>query len=74
MGKKKAQKIEIRPVPRKCKGCVMRGSELCPLCATLVADEEGQCYVSLRPLDGDNGWRTMDMQDLTAAPRMLLVE
>ena len=63
-----ALKVAVKPVPKECRGCVIRGSVLCSLCASLVEDSSGVRYISLRPFEGER-WRKMDLaKDLIDAP------
>lgn len=63
-------KVKIKPVVNDCRGCVIRGSRLCEMCASLVEDASGLRYVALRPMEGDR-WRKVDMSDLIGAPEVL---
>jgi len=69
-----ALKVAVKPVPKECRGCVIRGSVLCSLCASLVEDSSGVRYISLRPFEGAR-WRKMDLaKDLIDAPPQLQSE
>ena len=63
-------KVKIKPVERECQGCVIIGTALCSLCASLVEDETGIRYISLRAMDGDR-WRAVQIADLSGAPKVL---
>ena len=69
-----ALKVSVKPVALECHGCIIRGSPLCVLCASLVEDAGGVRYVCLRPFEGAR-WRKMDLaKDLIDAPPQLQSE
>lgn len=67
-------RIPVRLVERQCGGCLIRGSKLCSLCASLVKDETGKLWISLRPVDNGDGWQKVNVCDLAEPPKALLVE
>jgi len=68
-----ALRIAVKPIARECWRCLIGGSTLCVLCASLVRDESGTRYVCLRPFEGGR-WRKVAMTDLIDAPYQLQSE
>ncbi len=71
-------RIRVKTVARRCRNCPIndraRAFGLCALCCTVVVNGEGKLFVSLTPLDGDNGWQTTDAARLAPVPRELFIE
>jgi hypothetical protein len=71
-------KVRVRAVHRDCQGCRLKARArevgwICPMCASLVQDEDGRYWIYHKWLDGD-GYQAVRAGDLEEVPRMLLIE